>query len=162
MLTAIPSHAFTSWLTCCDECSACRWSRTAMNGFPRLVACLSITSQQGGAASMPRCCLSPTATRCGSCLRGPPPTRRAPPLLGAAIGVARACGPPDPQIRRRTHARGFTARSRPPDGHRHPKPCAAPPCSSLKAPAARRHVARRRTGHGASFALRVRSPSVGR
>ena len=112
--------------------------------FPPFIAVLSVTSQQGGAASMPRCCLSPTATRCGSCLRGPPPTRRASPLLGAAICVARACGPTDPQTRRRDHARGFPARSRPSDSHRHPKPCAAPPCSSLRSCGA----ASRRTAQG--------------
>ena len=72
------------------------------------------------------------------------PTRRASPLLGAAIGVARACGPPDPQTRRQAHARVVAVHATPSDGQPHPKPCAAPPCSSLRSCGA----ASRRTAQG--------------
>ena len=74
-------------------------------------------------------------------------------------------GPAALQTRRRPHARSFPARSRPPDSQPHPTPLQAmrrAPVLVAKAPAARRHVARRRACHGASFAARIRSPSVGR
>ena len=58
------------------------------------------------------------------------------------------------RTRWRTHARGFPARSRPPDGHRHPTPFAAPPCSSLRSCGA----ASRRTAQGR--ALGRASPRV--
>ena len=85
--------------------------------------------------------ITPTATRCGSCLRGPPPRGGLRPCWGRR-SVSR--GPAALQTRKLAHARDFPARSRPPDSHRHPKPCAAPPCSSLRSCGA----ASRRTAQG--------------
>ena len=53
-------------------------------------------------------------------------------------------GPAALQTRRRAHARSFSARSRPSVSQPHPKPCAAPPCSSLRSCDA----ASRRTAQG--------------
>lgn len=98
-----------------------------MRGLSRSVARLSVSSQQGGAAS------------CRAAVCPPPRPAAAPASAGRPQRVGlRPCwgrrsvsrGPAALQTRRRAHTRSFPARSRPSDGHRHPKPCAAPPCSS--------------------------------
>ena len=143
MLVAIPSHVFTS------RRSRVIVSRPAVGAAPPCavshVRSLASPIRLNKAARRPAALLFVPHRDPLRLL--PPraaPTRRASPLLGAAIGVARACGPPNLHTRRHTHARSFPARSRPPDSHRHPKPCAAPPCSSLRSCGA----ASRRTAQG--------------
>lgn len=124
-----------------DRVRACRWSSPATDGFRRLVAVLSITSQQGGAASCRAAVCPPPRPAAAPASAGRPQRRR------FALGWGRRSvsrGPAALQTRRCTHARGIPARSRPPDSHRHPKPCAAPPCSSLRSCGA----ASRRTAQG--------------
>ena len=122
-----------------------------MDGFSRSVARLSVSSQQGGAASCRAAVCPPPRPAAAPASAGRPQRRR------FALGWGRRSvsrGPAALQTRRCTHARGIPARSRPPDSHRHPRPCAAPPCSSLKL--LRRGV----TSHGAGPATGRASPGA--
>ena len=135
-----------------DRVRACRWSSPATDGFRRL-----------SPSSPPR--LNKAARRPAALLFVPHrdplrllPSRAAPDASGFALagGGDRCRAGLRPYMtrktRRHTHARGFPARSTPSDSHRHPKPCAAPPCSSLKL--LRRGV----TSHGAGPATGRASP----
>ena len=161
MLAAIPSHAFTS-----------HRSRVIMSGPavgaapPRTVSAVRrrplhyvSTRRRGVHAAL---LLVPHRDP----LRLLPP--RAAPNAVASLSAGggdrcraglRPSRPADPQARPHTRRSGpFQAIRWPPP----PQAMRRAPVLVAKAPATRGHVARRRACHGASFALRVRSPPVGR
>ena len=151
MLAAIPSHAFTSWrfrVIGTGPAVGAAPPRTVSAVCRRPLRFVS-TRRRGVHAAL---LFVPHRDP----LRLLPP--RAAPDAVAALSAGGGCvcraGLRPYGTRWRTHARGFPARSRPPDGHRHPKPFAAPPCSSLRSCGA----ASRRTAQGR--ALGRASPRV--
>ena len=141
-----------------DRVPACRWSSPATDGFRRL-----------SPSSPPR--LNKAARRPAALLFVPhrDPLRLLPPRAAPNAVASLSAGGGDrcrAGLRPSKPARVPTREAFPPvPGHQiaKPTPSHAPRRRARRfAPAARRHVARRRACHGASFAPRVRSPSVGR